>query len=271
MTGILELLEDAEYKGVEGDGKDAHHVFLVEDPGEEFDDIGFEVYISATGKPWVTALKPLMDELDNGMPEGMTVTMRFDDWSPADAVPDAAKIVPGKDWKKVDSLMDEVMGGGMVQDDAPEPPAPAEALGGGDAAANFTLQTLDGSSFTLADNRGKVVVVDFWATWCGPCVAGLPVVSKVMSDYADKGVVFVAVNLRESSEKVSAFMNKKKWNFTVALDSDGSIANKYGVTGIPHSVIIDQKGNIHSTHTGFGGAKETDKMLRKELDGLIGG
>ena len=159
----------------------------------------------------------------------------------------------------------------MVQDEAPEPQAPPKALGGGDAAANFSLQTLDGDSFTLAENRGKVVVVDFWATWCGPCVAGLPVVTKVMRDYADKGVVFVAVNLRESPEKVSAFMDKKNWNFTVALDSDGSIANKYGVTGIPHSVIIDQKGNIHSTHTGFGGAKETDKMLRKELDGLIGG
>jgi thiol-disulfide isomerase/thioredoxin len=270
-AGILELLEDADYKGIEGEGQDAHHVFLVENPGEEFDGISFEVFVSATGKPWVTALKPQMDDLDTGMPEGMTVTMRFNDWTPADAVPSAAMIVPGEDWKKVDSLMDELMGGGMVQEDAPEPPAPAKALGEGDKAANFTLDTLGGPSFTLADNQGKVVVLDFWATWCGPCVAGLPVVTKVMRDYADKGVVFVAVNLRESPDKVSAFMNKKKWNFTVAFDSDGAIANKYGVTGIPHSVIVDQKGVIHSVHVGFGGAEATDKMLREELDGLIGG
>ncbi len=270
-AGFLDLLEDADYQGVKGEGDKARHVFFVDSPGEEFDDISFEVFIAASGKPWVTALRPIMDEVQSGMPKGMTVTMRFHDWKPADAVPDNAKIVPGEDWKKVDSLMDELMGGAMMEDDAPQHPEPVKALESGDKAVGFTLETLDGSSFTLADNLGKIVVLDFWATWCPPCIAGLPVVTKVMNDYADKGVVFVAVNLREDPKKVAEFMKKKDWNFTVAFDRDGAIAGKYGVTGIPHSVIIDQKGVVRGVHVGFGGAEATDKMLREELDELVGG
>ncbi len=269
--GILELLADARYKGIEGEGEGATHVFFVEESGELFDDIAFDVFVAAAGKPWVVAIKPDMEGVDSPMPEGMSVILRFSDWKAVDSLPDVARITPGEDWDKVDNLMESLMGGSMTQQKEADPHDTSEALGDGDKAVDFTLDTLGGPSFTLADNLGKVVVLDFWATWCPPCVAGLPVVTKVMRDYADKGVVFVAVNLREDPEEVAEFMKEKKWNFTVAFDGDGAISNKYGVTGIPHSVIIDQKGIVRGVHVGFLGAEKTDKMLREELDELLGG
>ena len=140
----------------------------------------------------------------------------------------------------------------------------------GDAAPAFTLPRLGSEdSFTLADHKGKVVVLDFWATWCPPCVKGLPVVSRVTASYADQGVVFAAVNLQEDAEHVAEFMEKKDWAFDVALDAKGDAAGLYGVSSIPHSVIIDKQGVIRFVHIGFGGAKEYEKQMKKELEELL--
>ena len=264
---LMEMLQKAEYKGVEGEGADAHYVLRLHDEtltgGMDFD-----VHVAKEGKPWLTALKPIMDE-NQGL-GGMSMVMRFKNWKPAEQLPAAEKFAVADDWARVDDLMDSIMGQMMQGMEDEAQPAAAAGPGEGDPAINFTLDSLKGDAFTLADHAGKVVVVDFWATWCPPCVAGLPVVSSVTKEYASKGVVFVAVDLQEDRETVEKFMDKQKWDFPVAFDSKAETANAYGVTGIPHSVIIDKKGVVRHVHIGFGGAEEYEANLRKELDALVG-
>jgi thiol-disulfide isomerase/thioredoxin len=263
---LLNMLSKAEYKGLEGEGADKHHVLLLTDNsgGQE---MRFEVHIAAEGKPWLVALKPIMDE-EQGL-GGMSMLMTFKGWKPAETLPEAEKFQPKEDWTRVDDLMDAIMS--KMMEDMPEEPAPAAGPAEGEPAVNFTLETLDGGSFTLADQMGKVVVLDFWATWCGPCVAGLPVVTEVTGAYKDKGVVFAAVNVNEDKDTVDTFMQDKKWDFRVALDKKGLTANSYGVSGIPHSVIIDKKGVVRHVHVGFGqeGVAEYKARLTSELDELI--
>lgn len=276
--GLLKSLASAEYKGKAGEDLDTHHVFLVTETDPFGAESQLEVHVAAAGKPWVIAVRPIPSEQEMEMFGGMTMTMRLTKWAVAKELPAVAKIDIGEDWTKVDDLMDQLMnsgpGGNPFGEDEPfvEPPAPPTsggALGKGDAAANFTLASLGGGEFTLADHLGKVVVVDFWATWCPPCVAGLPVVSAVTKELESKGVVFIAVDLDEPAAKVQSFMDKKNWDFPVALDPGGKTATAYGVTGIPHSLVIDKKGVIRHVHIGFGGPEQFEAQLRKELNALI--
>lgn len=264
---LVGMLAEAEYKGVEGEADGAHHVLVLSDE-TPMGAMSFEVHVAAEGEPWVVALKPIMDE-QQGL-GGMSMVMRFTDWKAAEELPAADKFAVAEDWERVDdlmqSIMTQMMGGADME--MPEEVAPVQGAGEGDPAVNFTLETLDGGSFTLADQAGKVVVLDFWATWCPPCIAGLPVVTGVTKEYADKGVVFAGLNVQEDRETVQKFMDKKKWDFRVAFDSDGSIGNAYGVSGIPQTVIIDKKGVVRHVHVGFF-ENETEAQLRKELDALI--
>jgi thiol-disulfide isomerase/thioredoxin len=155
-------------------------------------------------------------------------------------------------------------------------PDPAEAAGAGlgslealkgKPAPDFTLNTLDGGKVHLADLKGKVVVLDFWATWCGPCRAALPLVNEAASSRKDKGVVFYAVNQQEDADQIRAFLKKADLNPPVALDAEGAAATLYGVQGIPQTVIIDKAGNIADIHVGYSPAiKET---IGKQLDELL--
>ena len=124
--------------------------------------------------------------------------------------------------------------------------------------------------FKLADARDKhPVMIDFWATWCGPCVMELPILADVAKQYKEKGIVFVAVNLREKPEEIKAFLEKKKLDVTVALDSDGATGDTYKVEGIPTLVLIDAKGVVQAVHIGYNPAIKT--TLPKELDALLAG
>ncbi len=274
---LIEQISEIEYAGLVGEGEDSYHAFTTVDE----DGTPLEMRIAATGEPWLLGFKP--DLSNTGAPEGLEVLLTFKDWNAITATPAEGTITVDPEWEKVDDIgvalfgdMEMDMGQEGMDDDAPrgrmvedtaDAPASVEV---GDAAPAFTLPRLGSEdSFTLADYKGKVVVLDFWATWCGPCVKGLPVVSSVTASYAEKGVVFAAVNLQEDPEHVAKFMSKKDWSFDVALDSDGAISNLYGVSGIPHSVVIDKKGVIRYVTIGFGGAKQYEKNLRKELDELI--
>ena len=265
-----QIFTDVEYKGIEGEKNNTYYVLDAKQDDGSGKTINLELRINAEGEPWLEAVKP--DFSSAGTPADFEMLLKFSDWKSIDKPLEKGAFTPDKDWKKVnnvvETLIENMNGSGGGASGAAD--APATGAGQGDTAPNFTLARLDGKGdFTLEDYRGKVVVVDFWATWCGPCVASLPTVTSVTKEYADKGVVFVALNLQEKPDHVKGFMKKKGWDFPVALDTDGQIANEFGVTGIPHSVIIDKNGVIREVHVGFSGAAKYNKQLHKELDELI--
>jgi peroxiredoxin len=161
---------------------------------------------------------------------------------------------------------------------APEPKFVTADAGGGDAAAGiesalvgqpapaFQLDYLDGSKFRLADRKGRVVVLDFWATWCGPCMQAMPGTEDVIREFSDKGVELLAVNMEEQPDQVKAVMERHKFKAPVAIDRDGAVAAKYAVTAIPQTVVIDREGKV--VRLFVGGGKATAEGLKKALQEL---
>ncbi len=141
----------------------------------------------------------------------------------------------------------------------------------GKTAPDFQLELLGsgGKKFRLADQKGKVVVLDFWATWCGPCLQTMPLVDKVVHEFDGQDVQLIAVNLEESAKTITATLERHKMNVTVALDQDGVAATKYQATAIPQTVIIDREGKVARLFVG-GGPKLADQ-LRDALQSIVTG
>jgi len=167
-----------------------------------------------------------------------------------------------------------------------QPPAGAEAtddlFGGirpggtqaspltGKQAPDFTLERLKpGTSFHLDQCKGKVVVLDFWASWCPPCHEELPVLQKLYDLYKEKDLIFIAVNSQEERETVQKFVADRGYTFAVALDTEGTVSNLYRVEGLPTLLLIDKEGTVRTVHAGF--APGLEKSLRQELDNLLAG
>lgn len=125
-----------------------------------------------------------------------------------------------------------------------------------DPAPAFSLQNLEGKTVSLADLKGKTVILDFWATWCGPCVSSFPGMQKAQEKFKDKpNVVFLFVNTleKDGAKKAADFMKKKNYPFQVLVDSDDSVVANYKVSGIPTKFLIDKNGNIRFKVVGFSG------------------
>lgn len=118
-----------------------------------------------------------------------------------------------------------------------------------DLAKDFTLNDLNGVPVSLSNFRGKLVLLNFFATWCGPCTDEMPYIQTISEEYKDSLVV-VAVNLNEDATKVKQFMQDQNFTFPVLLDSNGSIGNLYRVTNIPASYFINENGKIIYKHIG---------------------
>jgi thiol-disulfide isomerase/thioredoxin len=190
----------------------------------------------------------------------LSLTQKFTEWkfgftpSPKDFT-----FTPPKNAKEVHNL--------LRRGDEEEEPSPLL----GKAAPKVDLERLDGKRVKLADNAGKdVVMLDMWATWCGPCRAELPHLINVAKDYKGKGVVLYAIDLREKKDKINEFLKKEKFDMTIGLDSDGKLAEACGVEGIPMLMLIDKKGVVQVVHIGYE-AKDFEKELHKELDNLLAG
>lgn len=116
-------------------------------------------------------------------------------------------------------------------------------------APDFQLTTLDGKTVALSDYCGKVVLINFWATWCPPCRTEMPDIQAAAQAHPD-GLVVLAINNAEDAETVKRFAQQFNLTFPILLDSDGSVARKYGVQGLPTSFFIDRAGIVRAANMG---------------------
>jgi len=139
----------------------------------------------------------------------------------------------------------------------------------GTTATDFELPMLDGTTFRLSDHKDKIVVLDFWATWCGPCVMALPDYIAATSGFDESKVIFVAVNLQESSDEIRTFLSDKQLSPRVALDRSSTVAPTFQVSGIPHTVILGPGNVIEDVHVGYqpGSGETMQTTLQQMLDG----
>lgn len=137
-------------------------------------------------------------------------------------------------------------------------------------APDFTLYDLDGNKVSLKDFKNKILILDFWATWCGPCRQSFPAMQKAVDKYAnDNDVKFLFINAWENAEdkkeNASNFIKSNGYRFQVLLDETNEVISKYKVSGIPTKVFIDKKGNIRFKIAGFSG----EEMALKEIDMIV--
>lgn len=112
------------------------------------------------------------------------------------------------------------------------------------AAPDFTLPGPDGRKFSLKDYRGKVVFLNFWATWCESCRDEMPSMERLYQEFKGKGLEIVAVNVKDQRQDALAFARKLKLNYPLLLDSEGEVGLLYGAFGLPVTYLIDRKGVV---------------------------
>ena len=120
----------------------------------------------------------------------------------------------------------------------------------GHLAPPFRLQTLDGSMVSLADLKGSVVLINVWASWCGPCRSEMPAIESAYVTYREQGFIVAAVNLCEDRETVAAFLRTHKLTFPALLDLDGKVSTAYRSHALPSSFFVDRQGVIRAAYRG---------------------
>jgi len=147
----------------------------------------------------------------------------------------------------------------------------AGAVEPGQQAPSFSARALDGdSTLSLASYKGKVVFLDFWASWCGPCQTAMPLIESLRSEFPADQFQVLAVNIDESPDKAKSFLasRKTKVGYPSVSDPEGHLPATYGLKTMPTSYLIDRNGVVRAVHAGFR-ASDMDG-LRSEIRGLLG-
>ena len=143
-------------------------------------------------------------------------------------------------------------------------PSPREGF----LAPDFTLDTLDGTKVTLSDLRGKIVVINLWATWCTPCRAEMPALENAYEQYEDSGVVILGLNVtnQDSEKDIPPFVKEFGLTFPILLDRDGSVSALYQLRGLPTTYFVNREGIIRTVVVG-GPMNET--FIRSKIEALL--
>lgn len=180
-----------------------------------------------------------------------------------DAIADAAAENPFGQWQLTSAPNPRY----LTESGEPAAAAGQEAGLVGQPAPDFRLKLLAGGEFQLEKTRGKVVVLEFWATWCGFCMQAMPRVAEIVDSYPEGDVVSIAVNLREDADTITPVLERMGLEPTVALDIDGATAEKFQVTGLPQTVIVGADGNVANVFVGAG--LRFDEQLRAGIDAAL--
>jgi len=135
----------------------------------------------------------------------------------------------------------------------------------GDAFPDLSKFGLEG---TLPDLKGKVVLVDFFASWCGPCKESFPVMQELHKKYAGKDFVIIAVNVDKKKSDMDNFLKKHPTDFAIVRDATNKLVNEVKIPTMPTSFVIDRTGKVHSMHRGFKG-EESKKKYTEEIEALL--
>ena len=125
------------------------------------------------------------------------------------------------------------------------------------ASTDFTLSDLAGHQVSLSSYKGKLVILSFWATWCGPCKQEIPSVEALYQKLSSKGFTVVAVDVMEKAEDVASFVKSNKMTFPVLLDTDGKVATQYDASGIPTNYVVSRDGKLLARVVGYDGKEWT--------------
>lgn len=230
--------------------------------------VQWDLYVSVDDQPRPLALVVDMTEMitrSNNLqvPEGYTFTIRYDfqRWEvDAELDPALFQYSPPSGAERFESVADYLLKSSEL--------GPHPLLG--KPAPEIEAHPLEGEPITIGGERDEVLVLEFWATWCGPCVAALPKMAELGERFADKGVKLYAVNVNEPGEAVTAFLKDREIDIPVLLDPEGRIANAYAANAIPQTVLIGKGGRVEAVHVGFD-ADESMDLLTAELELLIAG
>jgi peroxiredoxin len=142
----------------------------------------------------------------------------------------------------------------------------AQATPAGRSAPDFTLRSAEGPNVRLQESRGRVVMVNFWATWCGPCRQEMPHLNRLYGRYRDAGFTLFGVNIDEDPAKAIGLANRLGLQFPVLLDSEKKVSRLYDLSTMPSTVLIDRDGRVRHVHLGYrDGVEVTYETQIREL------
>lgn len=266
---LVEKATSVESGGIVELGETKCHLLKV--TAEEMD---YQIWIDAGKQPLVRKFLPDLTKTFERMAKAqgakspfadvkVTNTVTYKDWEIDPKFGEDAFVFKAPEGaEKVGSFMEIVTGGRR-------PAEPELHALVGKPAPEIKLDLLDGGKLDLAGLKDKVVILDFWATWCGPCVQAMPIIEKVAEKYKDKGVVLYAVNLQEKPDEIKAFLEEAKLKLAVALDTDGATAGAYKADAIPQTVLVGKDGSVQVVHVGL--SANLEEELDKEIQALLEG
>ena len=147
------------------------------------------------------------------------------------------------------------------------PTAARASIAPSSPAPDFTLRSLEGPNLRLKEQRGKVVLLNFWATWCGPCREEMPQLNKLYDKYRASGFTLLGVNVDEDSRNAAGIAGQLGVKFPVLFDSDKQVSKLYDLSAMPSTVLIDRDGKVRFLHRGYRTGTETeyDQQIRTLL------
>ena len=132
-------------------------------------------------------------------------------------------------------------------------------------APDFTLKSLSSNNIKLSEQRGNVILLNFWASWCGPCRTEMPILDELHNKYKKLGFTVIGVNVEEDTRKAKRYLKDVKVSFPVLFDSSNQVSKLYKVTAMPSTVMIDRNGNMRYLHKGYKPGEESQykKWVKK--------